>query len=166
MKHYDGRIFKGKRNYTLYEISETLGVHLKSVRRWARNGLKVLDMETKPFLVMGRDIRNFLKERRIRHRKTLKVGEFFCPKCWIPRNSIEDKITTRFTGRMLGKTYRQVFIQGVCPICAATMCQFSSDRRLKEWQDGGFIKPERVKEIYGNSICCESAPITQELAND
>ncbi len=37
---------KSNRNYTVIDISETLGVHPKTVRNWIRVGLPVVDKKT------------------------------------------------------------------------------------------------------------------------
>jgi hypothetical protein len=45
-----------------------LGTHLRTVQIWRSEGLKILTDEVKPYLVMGQDIRDFIKDR-IRKRK-------------------------------------------------------------------------------------------------
>jgi hypothetical protein len=124
------RLLKGMRAYSFQEVSEILGCHLQTVRRWHKGGLKVLDDGTKPFLVMGKDVREFLKAKSKGRKHPLKPGELFCPRCRLPRESLPENLTVETTERRLGKSDRQVVIRGVCVICGQRMILFSSTRKV------------------------------------
>ncbi len=51
------------RSYTVIDVSETLGVHPKTVRNWIRAGLPVFD-EKRPLLIRGIDLEIYLKQKR------------------------------------------------------------------------------------------------------
>jgi hypothetical protein len=53
-----------------------LNTHIRTVQRWKREGLKILDEETRPFLVMGQDLQDFLKARSRSRKRPLQPGEF------------------------------------------------------------------------------------------
>ena len=84
-RRYDARIFRSRRAYSFAEIAEMLNTHIRTVQIWRSEGLKILDDGMKPFLVMGQDIRIFLKERVQSRKKPLNTGEFLCPQ--MPRTS-------------------------------------------------------------------------------
>jgi hypothetical protein len=77
------------RSYTVIEVSETLGVHPKTVRNWIRVGLPVVD-EKRPLLISGIDLKIYLKKKRNNYMHQCEVHEMFCFKCKQPCNpSIE-----------------------------------------------------------------------------
>ncbi len=51
------------RSYTVEEIAELFGVHKNTVRAWLKAGLPICD-DRKPMLILGADLRSFLKERK------------------------------------------------------------------------------------------------------
>jgi hypothetical protein len=73
---YNARIFRSRRAYSFAEIAEMLNTHIRTVQRWKREGLKILDEETRPFLVMGQDLQDFLKARSRSRKRPLQPGEF------------------------------------------------------------------------------------------
>lgn len=128
-KRLNPRLLKGMRAYSFQEVSEILGCHLQTVHRWHKDGLKILDDGTKPFLAMGKDIREFLKAKSKGRKHPLKPGELFCPRCRLPRESRPENLTLETTERRLGKSERQVVIRGVCVTCGQRMILFSSTRK-------------------------------------
>ena len=149
---HNGRLFKAKRAYSFAEIAEKLGTHDRTVQRWRREGLKILEDHAKPFLVMGQDLRDFMKARRRSRKKPLKMGEFYCPRCREPRRSRPDKLTAQTTQRRLGKTQKQVLLRGVCELCGQRLLLFSSDRKAAEWPKNGLFFTEPLERINGSGI--------------
>jgi len=121
------------------EITQIFKIHQRTVQNWHRQGLKVIDEETKPFLVMGEEICRFLKESAQKRRQPLKAGEFFCPKCKCPRKSLPENLSAETTTKQLGKDSKQVFIKGVCEVCSQPLLLFSSQKKLEELKDGGAL---------------------------
>ncbi len=147
---YNGRLFKAKRAYSFAEIAEKLNTHELTVQRWHRAGLKTLEDHARPFLVMGQDLRDFLKARLRSRKKPLKMGEFYCPRCREPRRSRPDKLTIQTTQRWLGKTQKQVLLRGSCEVCDQSLLLFSSDRKAAEWSKNGLIFSEPGEIINGS----------------
>ena len=163
---YNVRVFRSKRAYSFAEIAEMLGTHIRTVQNLRKEGLPILEDGTKPFLVMGQDIRNFLTERVRKRRKPLKVGEFLCPRCRQPRKSRPEKLTVEITGRRLGPKYKQVLLRGVCEVCGLSLLLFSSDRKIVEWQKNGLILSERQTVLNGSENSSINADILQAEGND
>ena len=148
---HNGRLFKARRPYNFKEVAEILSIHLRTVQVWRKEGLRILN-DKKPFLVMGQDLRDFLKARRQSRKKPLKIGEFFCSRCREPRRSRPDKLTAQTTQHRLGKTQKQVLLRGVCELCGQRLLLFSSDRKAAEWPKNGLIFTEPLERINGSGI--------------
>jgi hypothetical protein len=131
-------LVRSRHSYTFAEIAEVYGIHVRTVQSWRKKGMRVIDEMTKPYLVLGYDVRVFLKERAQKRRSPLEIGEFFCPRCRGPRRSQPGKLFAEATGKTLGPRFRQVLIRGVCTVCGQTLVLFSSDRKVEEWRKGGW----------------------------
>ncbi len=152
-RNHNLKSLKNRRSYTLAEISEKLDVHVRTVQSWRKGGLEVINPESKPFLILGQDLKDFLKACARRRRHPLKTGEFFCPHCHLARKSLPDKITLKHTERKLGPTFKQVIIHGVCEVCGQGMIRFSSDRKAQKWLAECMQSQEQKAVIVGNEYC-------------
>ena len=139
-----------RHSYTFAEIAETLKIHPRTVQSWHKQGLNVIDEASKPYLVYGAELRQFLRAKRRKQRHPLKAGEFFCPKCKEPRKSLPDKLKIEFTGRNLGKRYKQALIRGICVTCSQPLLLFSSDRKVKELEESGTLLQEHKAVLLGS----------------
>jgi hypothetical protein len=163
---YNPRLFRARRAYSFAEIAEILDTHIRTTQIWRAEGLRILDDRMKPFLVMGQDIRAFLKERIQNRKKPLKMGEFLCPKCQKPRKSCPDQLTAEFTNRSLGPTYKQVLLRGVCESCGQSLLLFSSDRKVLEWQRNGLVLSEHVTAIKGSGTSSTNTDMLRKIEHD
>ena len=68
------RLAKIHRNYTVEEIASLYGVHKNTVRQWIKDGLPTSD-HRRPLLVLGRDLAEFLHNKRRKNKRTCKPGE-------------------------------------------------------------------------------------------
>ena len=147
---YNARLFRSRRAYSFAEIAEILDTHIRTVQRWKGEGLKILDEETRPFLVMGQDLHDFLKARSRSRKRPLQPGEFYCPRCRKQTRSVADRVEADFTGKPLGRVYKQVLLRGVCENCGQSLLLFSSDKKLAELRKMGFTFTEQEPALNGN----------------
>lgn len=159
---FNGKVFRSKRAYSFVEIAELLDTHIRTVQRWRNEGLPILDDGTKPFLVMGWDIQDFLKARVVKRRKPLLSGEFYCPKCQLPRRSLIENIRLDFTQRRLGASHRQVIIRGICEVCGVRLSLFSSEQKAAEWCNNEPSLSERRSALNGNECSSTGADIVRK----
>jgi len=138
-----------RRSYTFAEIAEVFAVHRRTVQAWRKQGLNVIDDKSKPFLVMGADVRSFLREKQQGRKHPLKPGEFFCPRCGVPRESLQDEFSIEITERRLGR-YRQAIIKGICEVCRCRLFRFSSDKKVRELMKTGLSIAEHKKSLIGS----------------
>jgi hypothetical protein len=114
--------------YNAKQISETAGVNLRTVHRWFKLGLPVLDKSTHPYLVKGVALRDFLVNMREKKRFKLKGIEIYCVSCQCPRLSNTNNIKVVFTRRKMGKKNMQAIIYGVCKECGCKILRFSTEK--------------------------------------
>lgn len=155
-RNHNPNLIKERHSYSFAEISETLNVHPRTVQCWHKQGLKVLDEASKPYLVYGGDLKQFLKSKQQTQKHPLKTGEFFCPKCRAARESLPENITFEVTQKTLGKTSKQAFIRGICEVCGQQLLLFSSDKKIEELINRGCFH-RNVKRHY---MVTDIAPVT------
>ena len=59
---FNTRLIKRDYSYDIKELSEVLGVHVRTVREWIKSGLPLID-KTRPFMMHGSEIIAFLKDK-------------------------------------------------------------------------------------------------------
>lgn len=115
---YNPRLITSRHSYTPEEVAQLFSVNKKTVFRWLQEGLKPLEENTKPLLIMGEALRYFLIEKRKKKKVKLKNDEFFCLKC---RKETRAKSGTErlvTTGKKIGKEAReQFFRRAKCEQC-------------------------------------------------
>jgi DNA-binding transcriptional MerR regulator len=134
MKIINKKYLKINQTYTLKEISKECGVHIRTVQQWIHEGLQVIDKTTIPYLVYGKELKQFLIKKRLKARTTLGQNEFYCLKCRCGRESIPEKINYKYTDKVVGKNKLLVIISGVCKICRSRIKRISNDVKVKNFK--------------------------------
>lgn len=88
------RLAKVHRNYTVDEIARLYGVHRNTVRAWLKRGLRTVD-ERRPLLVLGRDLADYLRQRRTESKRPCGPGELYCLRCREPRVPANRRVVYR-----------------------------------------------------------------------
>jgi len=101
--------------YSAGELASALGVHRQTILRWVKEkGLKA-DTQQKPWLFEGRDVKEFLGQRKKTARCKTALNHCFCLGCKQarePDGKIADYIQMTPTTGML---------TGLCPACGCLM---------------------------------------------
>jgi hypothetical protein len=122
-RRIDPRRIKIHRNYTVEEAAEVIGTHKNTVRLWIKQGLPPAD-ERLPTLILGKELRAFLENRKVRRKHRLAPGQFYCFKCRAqktPYAGLADYVATSAT---LGN------MKGLCPDCGTIMNRRTSLAKL------------------------------------
>lgn len=131
-RNYSLKLIRSRHSYTFEEISELLNVHSKTIQIWKKEGLNVID-STKPYLVMGYDLKTFLQEKFVKRRLKLQQNEFFCTKCRKAMISNHNEVNLYLTGKTIGKNaFKEVVIKGACDICSTKLNRFSHSGKIDE----------------------------------
>lgn len=124
-RHPNPRLAKIHRNYYVGEIADLYGVHRNTVREWIKRGLPTSD-QTRPFLILGRDLVAFLQARRVKNKRPCQPGEFYCVRCRAPKAPAGDMVEYRPMTETLGK------LIAICPDCNAIMNRLASLAKLEQ----------------------------------
>lgn len=99
-------------SYTLKELSELLSIDTKTVGRWIDRGLKIVPGGKNPILILGSDLKEFLRNKDSKKKVKLKRNEFYCFHCKAARRAKHGSIT-----RLKDKKI------GLCHVCSGKMCR-------------------------------------------
>ncbi len=116
---------KSNRNYTVIDISETLGVHPKTVRNWIRVGLPVVDNK-RPILINGADLKVHFKQKRKAIMFEYEVHEMCCFRCKQPMKPTIESVF------FIAKPAGMAHMTGMCEECGCRMNKYVSWRNVNE----------------------------------
>lgn len=126
---------KSNRSYSVDEAAETVCVTEQTVRTWLKQGLRCLN-SSRPTLILGGDLKAFLKERKAKNALTLSIGEFKCFRCQAPKAPAFGLATYHPLSSSQGR------LLAFCPTCEGPMNRFVGSADLPRWQE--------ICEIDGN----------------
>lgn len=105
-KVHNPNLCKIHRSYTIEEIANLYTVHKNTVRAWIKGGLQVCD-NLKPLLILGQDLKDFLRGKRTQNKRPCKPNEIYCLKCRTPQkpelNTLEFRHETATKGRVIAR---------------------------------------------------------------
>lgn len=121
----DWRRIKGKYSYTVEEAARALNLHRNTVRNWVRRGGLPAMTGSRPHLILGAVLIEFLKGRRLAAKRKCGLGELFCLKCRSPRKPVAELIEH---SPMASNRTR---IVAICSTCESLMHCFVAKRNLE-----------------------------------
>ena len=104
---------KRHRNYTVDDVSRTLGVAEITVRRWIKDGLPAIS-DQKPALILGTDLIAYHQSQSRAGRKC-QPNECYCVKCREPR------VPAGLMVEYLPITPTSGNLRAICPECSTLM---------------------------------------------
>jgi excisionase family DNA binding protein len=121
----DWRRIKAKYSFTVEEAARVLNVHRDTVRNWVRIGGLLVMTGSRPHLILGAELIDFLKGRRLARKRKCQRGEFYCLKCRAPRKPVEELIEYRPMAS--GRTQ----VIGICTKSERLMHRIVANRNLQ-----------------------------------
>ena len=123
--NYNIRLIKSRASYSPSEIATLFGVDRKTCSRWIKEGLKVIEKDTKPLLIMGEDLKVFIANKQACRRFKLAQDEYFCMKCHKPVKARIGSEQAIKTGKKIGRNgWEQVKKIGNCKYCGTKLNKF------------------------------------------
>ena len=117
---------KTHQSYTVADAVAALGVGTGTIRQWVRDGLPILRGK-RPYLLLGRDIKEFVKIRTDARRCQLAKNEVFCLSCRKPRKPEQGLVEIRFL------ECNRPMVAALCPTCGATCNRLISASATPDW---------------------------------
>lgn len=112
--------------YTVEEAADVIGVTQQTVRNWIkRDGLQALNSKL-PMLILGSELKQFLKNRSSTTKQPMALDEFYCCRCRRPQKPygmMADYISFSDSRGQL---------KALCSGCECELFRFVSRPRLAE----------------------------------
>jgi hypothetical protein len=122
-KRYRLNLIRGKRSYSVKEVAELLAVHVRTVQSWIKSGLRILE-GSRPFLLMGRELKSFLAVETQNRKRPLGPDEFYCFRC---RKAVKaSQLETIHLNKTMGHDKLAVVLKGFCATCGGKVNRFSA----------------------------------------
>lgn len=74
---YNPNLIKETLSYSTQEIADLLNIHKRTVQEWHKEGLPRIDSR-KPFLVLGSNLKEFIRSRQNKRKQKCRINEFYC----------------------------------------------------------------------------------------
>ncbi len=113
-KRINPRLVKLHRAYSVEEAARVLDVHKHTVRNWIKSGLPVVD-QSRPVLILGRELRSFLETKRKAAKRPCSPGTLYCFKCRLPMPPALDMVEYAPINATMGN------LSALCGTCGTVM---------------------------------------------
>ncbi len=110
MTRFDPRKVSLHKSYTLKELSGLVGMSEKTCLRWVEQGLATVPGSHKPILILGSEMKKFIRNKNSEKKIALKRHEFYCFTCKLPRRAKRGSINASGNRKM-----------GLCSACNGKM---------------------------------------------
>jgi hypothetical protein len=113
---------KANATYDVFEAARALSVTPATIRNWIKDGLEAMTA-SKPYLILGSAIREYLRAKYAAARRPLKDDELFCPSCGKGRKPLNMQVSQ---SQITAKTD---LLKGICGHCASTATRMISHKQ-------------------------------------
>lgn len=114
--------------YDVEEAAKALGKSQATIRNWIKLGLPVMASK-KPVLILGTDLREFIRAQSQKAKAPLAIDQLYCPRCR------QGRLPIKMTVAQHPNTTTTVRLSGICKCCGATATRFVSVKSLDQYSD-------------------------------
>lgn len=124
---------KAALTYEIGEAAAALGKSTATIRNWIKDGLPVM-ASRKPYLILGADIRVYIKAKSKAAKSPLEFDELYCLSCRAGCKPLEMAVVS------FPNTPKTTRLMGTCERCGATAARMISKSRTHEFTQTFQIK--------------------------
>jgi len=124
-KRYKIQSIRIHQSYEVAELADLLMCTQQTVRAWIRDGLPVLSAQ-RPILILGFELRKYLKDRDAKAKRPTALGEFYCMRCRKPRKPFGMLVDYIPINESRGR------LVALCSVCETTCSGFATKASLPE----------------------------------
>lgn len=117
---------KATLTYEIKDAAKALGVSVATIRNWIKDGLPVMASQ-KPFLILGAELRAYLRAKHRAKKSPLKHNQLYCLSC---KTGCEPHNLTVTPTPNSPRTLR---ITGTCGRCGGTSSRIISLSKVSEF---------------------------------
>lgn len=108
--------------YDIVEAARALNVTPATIRNWMKDGMEAMTA-SKPYLILGDAIREYLRTKYTAAKRPLKEGELFCPSCRTGRKPVGMLVT------LTAISVKTDLLKGPCGHCGGTATRMISHKQ-------------------------------------
>lgn len=113
---------KANATYDVLEAARALNVTPATIRNWIKDGLEAMT-NSKPYLILGAAIREYLRAKYAAARRPLQTDELFCPSCRKGRKPINMRVIHSQV------SIKTDLLKGVCGYCNCNATRMISHKQ-------------------------------------
>ena len=113
---------KANVSYEAFEAARALGVSTATIRNWGKDGMEVMT-SSKPYLILGSAIREYLRAKYAAARRPLEDDELFCASCGKGRKPLNLLVSQSQI------TIKTDLLKGICQNCGCTATRMISHKQ-------------------------------------
>ena len=111
----------------------------------------------KPYLVLGSDLKEFIKKRQGNRKTRCSTNELYCCKCRKPRTSWNNLVDLKILNE------RRFLIMGICSQCDTRINKLSSLKKLDNIKGIFDVQTIHDQDLIGFNPCIVNADIKKEF---
>lgn len=143
-KYYNPRLVKQYRSYTIEQICALFKekkLHAQTIRDWVKHhGLQTV--VTKPIMIYGAVLKDFIEKRNAAHKKQLQFNQFKCLTC-------QEIISPQHNTISIYKNKNgSIKAFGICPVCEGKTMRFYKKSEQSKLEETFIIHQAEVATIY------------------
>jgi hypothetical protein len=124
---------KAALTYEVGEAAHALGKSVATIRNWIKDGLPVMTSR-KPYLILGADIRSYIKAKSKAAKSPLAKNELYCLSCRAGRKPLDMAVEA------FPNTPKTTRLMGICGRCGARTTRMISNAKTDEFAQTFQIK--------------------------
>ncbi len=133
-RNYHLHLIKSRKVYSVEDVSKLLHVCKETVRNWVVNGLALINPGERRYLILGDDLKAFLRKMKERRKRPTKNGPIQCFRCREGVMPDPDSIQIITSKKRIGRSDFQLTVKGKCSKCGCKINRYTTERLWPELQ--------------------------------